>query len=318
MQPNQESDELSEILAEGYAAPPLNKAFSSDLVRQLQAEVVQQTIAPISRRVRWGVALSGVAIAASILTAIFVLNPMGPEPSRDDELAMQLVPRSIDEKIISLESMMEMSSVTESRQANAVGVDELETVAIPRETKPQNQKLSESKVSLSDSKFSTFESLAKSTLEQSLSHGSERTDEERQPGGSWPKDWPQGLEHLRAQASSEFRNTKHATVFRKIPFSERGAFEASWPGFLDLMKRKHFKFVLLSSRTGMADRFIGVAVLCPLQEVDVPNEQEVPEFGKTVVYLFVDGDVIDLNRIQLPADMPIIDERFKEPNKEAQ
>ena len=172
--------------------------------------------------------------------------------------------------------------------------------------------------SLSESVLPTFESLAKSTLEQSRSNGSERTDEEQQPGGTWPKDWPEGLEHLRAQASSEFRNAKHATVFHKIPFSERGSFEASWPGFLDLMKRKHFKLILVSKRTGMADRFIGVAVLCPLQEVDVPNEQEVPEFGKTVVYLFVDGDVIDLNRIQLPADTPIIDERFKKPNKEAQ
>jgi hypothetical protein len=27
----------------------------------------------------------------------------------------------------------------------------------------------------------------------------------------------------------------------------------------------------------------------------------------------VDGEIIDLNRIPLPADTPIIDERFKEP-----
>ena len=28
--------------------------------------------------------------------------------------------------------------------------------------------------------------------------------------------------------------------------------------------------------------------------------------------LIVDGDVVDLNRIPLPADTPIIDERFKD------
>lgn len=31
------------------------------------------------------------------------------------------------------------------------------------------------------------------------------------------------------------------------------------------------------------------------------------------IELIVDGEIIDLNRIQLPADTPIIDERFAEP-----
>ena len=31
------------------------------------------------------------------------------------------------------------------------------------------------------------------------------------------------------------------------------------------------------------------------------------------IELIVDGEIIDLNRIQLPPDTPIIDERFKEP-----
>jgi hypothetical protein len=31
----------------------------------------------------------------------------------------------------------------------------------------------------------------------------------------------------------------------------------------------------------------------------------------TYIELLVDGDVVDLNRIPLPADTPIIDERFK-------
>ena len=29
--------------------------------------------------------------------------------------------------------------------------------------------------------------------------------------------------------------------------------------------------------------------------------------------LILDGQIIDLNRIQLPPDTPIVDERFKEP-----
>jgi hypothetical protein len=32
----------------------------------------------------------------------------------------------------------------------------------------------------------------------------------------------------------------------------------------------------------------------------------------TYIELVVDGDIVDLNRIPLPADTPIIDERFKD------
>ena len=32
----------------------------------------------------------------------------------------------------------------------------------------------------------------------------------------------------------------------------------------------------------------------------------------THIELVVDGDIVDLNRLKLPADTPIIDERFKE------
>jgi hypothetical protein len=31
------------------------------------------------------------------------------------------------------------------------------------------------------------------------------------------------------------------------------------------------------------------------------------------VELIIDGEIVDLNRIQLPPDTPIIDDRFKEP-----
>jgi hypothetical protein len=35
------------------------------------------------------------------------------------------------------------------------------------------------------------------------------------------------------------------------------------------------------------------------------------------IQLIVDGDIVDLNRISLPADTPIIDRRFVEPNKDS-
>jgi hypothetical protein len=33
----------------------------------------------------------------------------------------------------------------------------------------------------------------------------------------------------------------------------------------------------------------------------------------TYMELIVDGEIVDINRIQLPLDTPIIDDRFKEP-----
>jgi hypothetical protein len=34
--------------------------------------------------------------------------------------------------------------------------------------------------------------------------------------------------------------------------------------------------------------------------------------GKIYIELIVDGEIVDLNRIPLPPDTPIIDERFKD------
>jgi hypothetical protein len=50
------------------------------------------------------------------------------------------------------------------------------------------------------------------------------------------------------------------------------------------------------------DRKAGVVIHCPpLGQSDDP----------ATIELVVDGDIVDLNRIPLPADTPIIDERFK-------
>jgi hypothetical protein len=66
----------------------------------------------------------------------------------------------------------------------------------------------------------------------------------------------------------------------------------------------------------------GVVVHCPpLDQADAPAPQEAPIPGGTAervrgskaisLELVVDGEIVDLNRISLPADTPIIDDRFK-------
>src|SRR5207249_964 len=49
-------------------------------------------------------------------------------------------------------------------------------------------------------------------------------------------------------------------------------------------------------------------------EIPLPGQMDIRTkwSNATFIELVVDGVVVDLNRIQLPADTPIIDERFKD------
>lgn len=115
MKPNHEPDELNEVLEAGYAAPPLDAAFSNNLVRRMQAEVLTQSSLPRKRQMRWAVVICGVGVAASILAVIYVSSPLGTKASRD-EVAMQSVPGS----------NVDLGSSTESKSTRI-----LETASIP-------------------------------------------------------------------------------------------------------------------------------------------------------------------------------------------
>lgn len=130
MQPNNEVDELSEMLEAGYAAPPLDNAFSSNLVRRMQAEVVPQPHPPRGRQAGWAVVLCGVGVAASILAVIYVSNPLGMKPARDD-VAMQSVSGSIDELITTLDSRSARSFETDSIPTNDAKVSEIKPLDVP-------------------------------------------------------------------------------------------------------------------------------------------------------------------------------------------
>lgn len=149
MQPNQEPDELSEMLEAGYAAPPLDAAFSDNLVRRMQAEVLPQSSLPRKRQMRWAVVLCGVGVAASILAVIYVSNPLGTKASRD-EVALQSVPGS---------RSFELSSSSESIS--------LETELIsPNDAKASEpQPLAESKGNEAARQYPLSQSLVESLVE---------------------------------------------------------------------------------------------------------------------------------------------------------
>jgi hypothetical protein len=127
--------------------------------------------------------------------------------------------------------------------------------------------------------------------------------------GTWPKSWPKELEPLRKQ-SSTFEGPLHAHQHYAISFTKREEFESAWPHILKVKsKRAAVRLVRGPNFFLGAHGKAGVVVHCP-----PPGQAATPE-APIYIELVVDGDIVDLNRIPLPADTPIIDERFKDGKK---
>jgi len=145
--------------------------------------------------------------------------------------------------------------------------------------------------------------------------------------GTWPDSWPKELEPLRNQS----RTLSHETGnIHEIRFKNREEFESAWPHIL-AVKSKEAPLILLSSPYHRSGDFIikaGVSILSPLTaRLVIPEGEKAPKtledkhellkehFKKKPridIQLIVDGDIVDLNRIPLPTDTPIIDKRFEQ------
>ena len=136
--------------------------------------------------------------------------------------------------------------------------------------------------------------------------------------GEWPESWPQELEGLREQAKT-YEGPQVLLRRYLIPFTSRDQFEAAWPHLL-AVKSKGAPIILV--RGPKTDFFkvepAGVMLQTPPlgsqePEEPVPGDRTVRSkwIKTTYIELVVDGKIVDLNRIELPADTPIVDERFK-------
>ncbi|CAN5509029.1 hypothetical protein BH10PLA2_BH10PLA2_10690 [soil metagenome] len=133
-------------------------------------------------------------------------------------------------------------------------------------------------------------------------------------GGAWPDDWPKELAALREQ-SRTFEGPTRPSLHYAIPFNKRDEFEAAWPHLLKV-KSKGAPIML---RRGPSfwlgkEKNAGVCVHTPpLGQAPIKDGKDAKGNWEKTIYieLIVDGDIVDLNRIQLPPDTPIIDERFK-------
>jgi hypothetical protein len=144
--------------------------------------------------------------------------------------------------------------------------------------------------------------------------------------GVWPESWPKELEPLRKQART-FEGPRLLTRRYLIPFTKREDFESAWPHLLKV-KSKGAPIILMRGPKNdfFAVNPAGVLIQSPPIGIDKRTNPETPlsdatDVGTkwantTYIDLVVDGNIVDLNRIPLPPDTPIIDERFKDrPNK---
>jgi hypothetical protein len=138
--------------------------------------------------------------------------------------------------------------------------------------------------------------------------------------GAWPKNWPEELEPLRKQASS-IQGGRVDLVTHHIPFTKREEFESAWPHLLKA-KSKGAPVILLRSPSDhwhFGKTAAGVLIHAPSPnsknpETPISGQNDVRSkwMNTTYIELIVDGQIVDLNRIPLPDETPIVDERFKQ------
>ncbi len=139
--------------------------------------------------------------------------------------------------------------------------------------------------------------------------------------GMWPESWPKALEPLRKQATT-LVGPEIEQSFYLIPFTKREEFESAWPHFLKVKTKGAPIILVRGPKTDfMAIKPAGILIHSPPKGNSRPEEPlagnwngnvRVRWMWTTYIELVVDGDIVDLNRIPLPPDTAIVDERFKD------
>ncbi len=135
--------------------------------------------------------------------------------------------------------------------------------------------------------------------------------------GLWPKSWPRELEPLREQARSMEGPTAIQWHYL-IPFTKREDFEAAWPHLLKVKSKGAPVILVRGPKTDFFEiKPAGVIIRSPpaantQPELPIPGVTDARGrwMNTTFIELVVDGNIVDLNRLPLPDDTPIIDERF--------
>ena len=138
--------------------------------------------------------------------------------------------------------------------------------------------------------------------------------------GTWPQSWPRQLEPLRKQARTLVGPMATQQHFA-IRFTDRAQFESAWPQLLKV-KTKGAPVLLVRGPSFFLGERVRAGVIVhspPAGQSDNPNTPEAPIPGVTeprvrwmntkYLEVVVDGNVIDPDRLRLPAHTPLLDER---------
>jgi len=140
--------------------------------------------------------------------------------------------------------------------------------------------------------------------------------------GTWPKSWPTELESLRKQART-FVGPHFSHHHYAIRFTDRDEFELAWPHILEAKSKGAPIFLVRGPNFFLGEKTeAGVIIHCPPEgQWENPKTPEAPIDGypddsrsrwlyTNYIELVVDGKIVDLNRILLPSNTPIVDKRF--------
>ena len=133
--------------------------------------------------------------------------------------------------------------------------------------------------------------------------------------GSWPADWPKGLDAWRDRATTLRAAPLGQDGFYTVTLEDRKAFEHGWAALLEVPRSDRATLTLVSkppkdvAREALGGRCPGRPV------VQVRYYRSFGEKGKKSrevavgITLFVDGKIVDLNRVRIPAGYRIEDRR---------
>ena len=135
--------------------------------------------------------------------------------------------------------------------------------------------------------------------------------------GEWPKSWPQELEPLRKQAST-LVGPHFSYLHYAIRFTKQEEFAAAWPHLLKLktagapiiLVRGENFFLGGKNKAGVIVHSPPAGSTAPPTPIPGQSNAQMRWMNATYLELVVDGEIVDLNRLALPSDTPIVDERF--------
>jgi hypothetical protein len=129
--------------------------------------------------------------------------------------------------------------------------------------------------------------------------------------GMWPESWPKELEPLRKHART-YNGPLGDHPHYVIPFTKREDFEAAWAHILSV-KSKSAPVILLRSPSTFFECKAGVIIHCPprpnegkaMPEEQLPGDSAGRWIYTTYIELVVNGDIVDLSRLELPDGVPV-------------